>query len=164
VARADGAKNLLLDRVGDDIVQPAVSDHGFQASGELAPSGARVGILIAAGGPICPGLEIDAHVDDVAPTVLRLLDMPIISGLDGRVLDELIEPRFLAKHPVRTIDPFEGLVQSTEGGILRGPCHVIPHGARATYPELSKLLRPKKPGKNNLNNRGQDYPSRGRRR
>jgi arylsulfatase A-like enzyme len=100
-----------------------VSDHGFQASGELAPSGehARGGIIIAAGGPIRPGLEIDAHILDVAPTILRLLDVPIASELDGRALDELIEPGFLAQHPVQTIDSFEGLVQSTAEGILDGP-------------------------------------------
>jgi len=79
-------------------VLPVVSDHGFQASGELAPSGvhARGGIIviiiIAAYGPVRPGFEIDAHVYDVAPTILRLLDVPIASDLGGRVLDGLIEP------------------------------------------------------------------------
>jgi predicted AlkP superfamily phosphohydrolase/phosphomutase len=59
------------------------------------------GILIAAGPPFRPGatLEGDADLLDIAPTVLRLLDVPVPDDMDGRVLTEILEPPFATEAP-----------------------------------------------------------------
>ena len=61
--------------------------NGFLISGTHRPEG----ILMAAGPRLCSGRSIaPASVYDIAPTILHLLDIPIPSGLDGRVLDEAL--------------------------------------------------------------------------
>lgn len=47
------------------------------------------GVLIAAGPDINSG-PVNANIADIAPTILSLHDLPILEGMDGRWLDELI--------------------------------------------------------------------------
>ncbi len=55
------------------------------------------GVLIASGPGIRPGSKPEgATLLDIAPTVLRLLGIPTPSDMDGRVLNELLEPSALA--------------------------------------------------------------------
>ncbi len=68
-----------------------VTSHASRAF--LAASGPRIG---ASANPI------GAHVVDLAPTILHLLDAPIPSDMEGRVLSELLGPDFNAQHPIRT--------------------------------------------------------------
>ena len=68
------------------------------------------GILWMSGGPIVPTESVlDAHVYDIFPTVLYLLGLPIPEDGEGRVLQEAIDPDFLAKHPISTIPTYRGL-------------------------------------------------------
>jgi predicted AlkP superfamily phosphohydrolase/phosphomutase len=53
------------------------------------------GIVALAGPSAVQGGELFASIEDVAPTVLYLLDEPIPSDLEGRVLAEAIEPALL---------------------------------------------------------------------
>ena len=48
-------------------------------------------------------LRTRASVLDVAPTLLELLDVPVGADFAGHVAESLIEPAFLAAHPVRTV-------------------------------------------------------------
>ena len=128
----------LLQLVDEDTVVLVISDHGFRASGELpgeidrvdlrvfgvdrektlerpvnvgmTGEHARDGILIAAGGPIVQGARFESppHVADITPTVLALLGLPVGEDMHGRVLTEMIDPEFLARHPVRTVASYEG--------------------------------------------------------
>jgi predicted AlkP superfamily phosphohydrolase/phosphomutase len=51
------------------------------------------GVLIASGASIRPGpIPSEANLLDVTPTVLQLLGIPVPGDLDGRVLDEMLEP------------------------------------------------------------------------
>jgi hypothetical protein len=128
----------LLSQVAPDTVVLVVSDHGFEASRQLparkalpklfeGPEAERAamngmvavgqsgkhqldGILIAAGGPIRKGVAVQATQYDVAPTVLALLGLPVPRDMPGRVLGELLDPAFLAAHPVATIATYEGLI------------------------------------------------------
>lgn len=127
----------LLPKFDANTVVLVVSDHGFKASGKLPGLETRVdykavgieraeelddpvnvgqsgiheldGIFLAAGGPILKGVTLKrkASVLDVTPTVLALLGLPIGKDMPGRVLDELIDPAFLAQHPVTYIDAYE---------------------------------------------------------
>ena len=57
------------------------------------------GIFIASGAGIRRGTVADASVIDVAPTVLRLLGLPPQTGMDGRVLDEILAGHALPSSP-----------------------------------------------------------------
>ena len=136
----DAVLARLLEQVDQDTVVLVVSDHGFRASGELPGSTDRIdlrplgiereqslerpvnvgmsgvhtrnGILIAAGGPIVGGAHFDPQpgVADITPTVLALLGLPVGEDMDGRVLREMIDPDFLARHPVQRISSWEDTV------------------------------------------------------
>src|SRR4029453_12281030 len=118
----------LLKEVSKDTVVMVVSDHGFEASGRLPqkrPAGeyaesfekeraqalaagtgtprppgqpTRDGIFIAAGGPIRKGVAASGSVLDISPTILALMGLPVPSDMKGRVLTEILEPDFLARH------------------------------------------------------------------
>jgi predicted AlkP superfamily phosphohydrolase/phosphomutase len=61
----------------------------------------RHGILVASGGPIRKGAQISgARLMDMAATLLYLAGQKIPSDMDARVLADLFEPEFVAKHPV----------------------------------------------------------------
>jgi len=62
----------------------------------------REGIFIASGPAIRPGrLTEPAHIEDIMPTVLYLLDAALPDDLDGRVIHPAIEEAYRREHPVR---------------------------------------------------------------
>ena len=111
--RADSVLGMLLETAGDSTTVLVVSDHGFspayrggihQAGHYYGPNG----ILIACGPPILPGAPVEnAHVNDITPTLLALAGLPVAEDMDGRVLDEIIRPEFLHRHPVTTTPTYE---------------------------------------------------------
>jgi len=131
----------LLKAVSKDSVVMVVSDHGFEASGRLPqprPAGEYAeafeqeraealakgtvtlgqpgqhtldGIFIAAGGPIRKGVAASGSVLDIAPTILALMGLPVPSDMKGRVLTEVLEPDFLARHPVRSIPSYQAYLR-----------------------------------------------------
>lgn len=128
----------LLKHVDGNTVVLVVSDHGFEASGHLpalkpaekmfagpeaeaahmrgeiavGQSGKHnvAGILIAAGGPIRRGATVKASLPDIAPTILAILGLPVPKDMEGRVLEEMLEPDFLARYPVKRLDSYETLI------------------------------------------------------
>jgi predicted AlkP superfamily phosphohydrolase/phosphomutase len=61
----------------------------------------RDGILVVNGGPTRKGVQISgARLMDMAATLLYLAGQKIPSDMDARVLLDLFEPEFVAKHPV----------------------------------------------------------------
>jgi len=140
----DRTLGRLLELVDEDTVVIVVSDHGFKASGHLPQETDSVdlrffgidrreplerpvnvgmtgvhkenGVLVAAGGPIVAGAEFDAQptVADIAPTILALMGLPIARDMSGRVLEEMIDPAFLARHPLHWIESYEGLIARPE--------------------------------------------------
>ena len=73
----------------------------------------REGILIAAGGPIKKGAQINgARLMDMAPTLLYLSGQKIPADMDGRVLLDLFEPEFVASHPVA----YDDVAPQDQGG------------------------------------------------
>lgn len=59
------------------------------------------GVLLAGGPGIRPGRR-DARVamEDVAPTVMHLLGLPVPGEMDGRVVEEMLTPAHLTAHPI----------------------------------------------------------------
>lgn len=89
-----------------------VSDHGMGRNAE--PGGlpglhgpgqpeAHSGILSITGPGVRAGVEVEATVLDVAPTLAYLMHLPVAENLPGRVLAEALEDDQLARHPVRSV-------------------------------------------------------------
>jgi predicted AlkP superfamily phosphohydrolase/phosphomutase len=58
------------------------------------------GILIAAGDPIAKGRNPgNAHLQDLAPTILYLMNQPVPDDMDGRILEEMIDPHRMKRIP-----------------------------------------------------------------
>lgn len=134
----DAYVSELLKNVDPSTVVLVVSDHGFEASGQLpalkpaekmftgpeaeaahmrgeiavGQSGKHQieGVLIAAGGPIRRGAPVKATIADITPTILAILGLPVPKDMEGRVLEEMLDPAFLQRHPVRRIDSYETLI------------------------------------------------------
>jgi predicted AlkP superfamily phosphohydrolase/phosphomutase len=77
--------------------QPLFDEFPFPWAGYHNPQG----IFVAAGHRVEPiGYLANAHIADIAPTVLHLLGVPIPRDVDGRVLSELLSPSWMAANPV----------------------------------------------------------------
>ncbi|MGB2614039.1 MAG: alkaline phosphatase family protein [Phycisphaerae bacterium] len=93
----------------DDFRCTASVRFGFDTEGyfgdiEFCDSGSHrpKGIFMACGPHILPGSRIEgAAVQDVTPTVLHLMGLPVPEDLDGRPIEEILTPEFRRSHPVR---------------------------------------------------------------
>jgi predicted AlkP superfamily phosphohydrolase/phosphomutase len=65
------------------------------------------GIFVATGTGIVSEARPLPHlrIEDIAPTVLHLMGLPIPTDMDGRVLAEVIEPALVAIQPIRRCPP-----------------------------------------------------------
>jgi len=67
------------------------------------------GIFLARGPGIRKNTALpEAHIMDVAPTILHLMGEPVPRDMDGRVLDSLFTEDFRKDHPVRFAEAGEG--------------------------------------------------------
>lgn len=66
------------------------------------------GILVFAGKNVPEGEVIqDAHIIDLAPTILYHFGLPIPKDMDGKVLTALFEEKYVARHPIQYSLPDE---------------------------------------------------------
>lgn len=73
----------------------------------------RKGIIIASGPEINAGADIDASIYDVAPTLLKLHDVPIPEEVDGDIRTELLsEPDIDGETPTKA--PIEELIDPSK--------------------------------------------------
>jgi predicted AlkP superfamily phosphohydrolase/phosphomutase len=102
------APDLILDPQRDgahpaynNIVPRKFAPALFADSGDKSGNHAHTGILLAAGPGIEPGPIADAHLIDLAPTLLHLMGLAVPRELEGQVLD------FARAQPIRlgTSDP-----------------------------------------------------------
>ena len=115
----DGLLGELRDD-GPDRVVLVLSDHGFEAGYQGFRAGAVLmgthtseeaarGILVAAGGPFRRGIALgEVSIFDVAPTLLRLLDLPVAETLTGHVLEEALDPGWLGARPAQSVARYQG--------------------------------------------------------
>ena len=97
-----------------------LSDHGFKSGARRIKSEETVdvrkahldhetdGIFVAAGPHVRRGGEVDgASVLDVTPTVLHYLGLAVAKDMDGKVLEEIFEPEFRERWPIRYVSTYE---------------------------------------------------------
>lgn len=105
------------DQLADILILPrnleyiATGLSEFVSNKIMAPSFAYTGthrmdgIFMLRGDGLRRGCDAqDAHIVDMAPTILHLLGLPIPQGMDGSVLTELFDQQFLASRPVEYTD------------------------------------------------------------
>ncbi len=82
--------------VSNEVVEPSFAYSGTHRMD---------GVFMLKGRGIKPGqVTHDAQIVDMAPTILHLLGLPVSRGMDGRVLTEVLEERFLASRRVEYTD------------------------------------------------------------
>ena len=99
-------------------IRVACLKRDFNVPGLFAPytdfgfSGAHepLGLYVMAGSQVRQAADEgpEARIEDIAPTVLGLLGLPVPSGLDGRVMTAALDGAFLAANPPREGPPAEG--------------------------------------------------------
>ncbi len=104
----------LLAAAGPRDTVIVVSDHGagpvlhYDPTNPVSGDHRLEGIAILSGNHIRHGsAERNASILDITPTVLYLLGLPAGKDMEGRVLEEAIDPTFLEANPPRRITTHE---------------------------------------------------------
>lgn len=108
----------LIEKVSVDTTIMLVSDHGF----EREPDGRfghrktkPPGLFIICGQNIKTGVRIEnASLYDITPTLLYLSGLPVSKEMDGMVLTECVEEKFLQSHPIRFIESYGSPLRNKE--------------------------------------------------
>ena len=81
------------DSIWDRIEIEPGSEHSYVGSHRHA------GLVVLAGPSARSGVKLSAAIQDVAPTLLYLLEEPVPTELEGRILLEAIDPDLLERRP-----------------------------------------------------------------
>lgn len=98
----------------EDTHKPAliIREHKPSANSEWGGTHRLQGIIVGRAPALKMGAEIEnAHLIDLAPTILHLLGVSVPEDMDGAVLTSAFRPEFLAEHPVES-----GAASGTSGG------------------------------------------------
>ncbi len=115
-AYSDRIVGRLLESINSQTTVIVLSDHGFGFNnggyGHSDTPEIPHGIILIKGPNIKKGYKIqNAHIYDILPTLLYLLDLPVGKDMDGHVIEEAFEEKFLSKNPIRHIKSYEGEVK-----------------------------------------------------
>lgn len=106
------AFRYLLDSEGRKLTKIILENKEYNL-GDFIGSGrsgvhAPQGVVIMSGIGIRKGEVIkNAKTVDITPTIFYLLGLPIAKDMDGKVLMEAIEPEFVKKCPLSSVDTYE---------------------------------------------------------
>jgi predicted AlkP superfamily phosphohydrolase/phosphomutase len=119
-AYSDRILGKFLKLVNSQTTVIVVSDHGFGfhkgGYGHSDTPEIPHGIILIKGPHIKKGYKIkNAHIYDILPTLLYAFNLPIGKDIDGKVLEEAFDEKFLKKQPIRYIDSYEGEVKIKKG-------------------------------------------------
>ena len=126
-----------LERTASGQLEVAISEEhgGLQEDTELDTGGSSLvlsdlveveeragghsveGIIIAEGRGIQRHVRLpDSHLVDVAPTLLYLMGVPVAEDMDGRILEEMIDPALLRANPAEFVSSYdESILQQRQG-------------------------------------------------
>lgn len=116
----DARLGELLDALGDDTQVIVVSDHGYDFE-HNHHTYAPAGVFFARGPAFAAGRRVDGlSVYDVAPLVLRLLDMPLADDMPGSATGTYrtaLSQQFLDAHPAARIATYETIAPPSHESI-----------------------------------------------
>ncbi|HJW70882.1 MAG TPA: alkaline phosphatase family protein [Candidatus Binatia bacterium] len=110
---AEQGPDLLVETARTVCMVEGLGQRSLMPAGrgpeERTGNHARDGILVLHGPDVRPGVALPlAAIEDVAPTVLYLLGLPVDAEMDGRVLVEALRAERLAAEPIAVSDtPYE---------------------------------------------------------
>ena len=81
------------DSIWDRIEIEPGSEHSYVGSHR------HEGLVVLAGPSVQPGVKLSAGIQDIAPTLLYLLEEPVPTELEGRILLEAIDGGLLERRP-----------------------------------------------------------------
>ncbi len=105
--RSDEELGKILAKVKGNPYVVIVSDHGFQSSADHTKAiGTHNpdGIYMVSGPGITPKTGLPTFIEDVTPTLLYLMKMPVGRDMDGKVFPEVVD--MIGRKP-ETIDSYE---------------------------------------------------------
>jgi predicted AlkP superfamily phosphohydrolase/phosphomutase len=127
-----------LDRAPDLILRPrepsdiffGLADFGHRdtVSTVYRYSGMHrdYGMLIMSGPGIRPGGRIEgASIQDIAPTVLHTMGLPVPADMDGRVLEDAFATEYMAAFPVEIAEPTSGEAVDGQGYTEEGEKEIM---------------------------------------
>jgi len=94
---------------------------------------AEEGVLILSGRGIRGGATLEPSIFDIAPTILYLLERPVPSYMDGRVLAEAMQDGLLSGRPVQIVEE--------EGNLFKDKEFDFSHGTRLSDEVREELAR-----------------------
>ena len=72
----------------------------------------KQGILVISGPGVRAGATFeDAHLLDIAPTLLRILGLPLSQELEGQAIEAAFTETWRTEHPIRTVEQYPPLEQ-----------------------------------------------------
>lgn len=102
-----GRYYAFLDALVGELAGPEQPDHLVVLVADPGRStSADSGLMALSGGPTRPGVELRAGRDDVMPTVLYALGVPVSRELPGRPRTDMFAVAFSARVPVLTVESF----------------------------------------------------------
>jgi predicted AlkP superfamily phosphohydrolase/phosphomutase len=108
----------VIETVSGDTTRILVSDHGFdrEPDGRFGHRKTKPpGLFIVSGPPIKEGVRIEnASLYDIAPTLLYLAGLPLSREMEGTILTDCIEEKFLRSHPVSSISTYGPPVRESD--------------------------------------------------
>jgi len=115
---ADGGPDLLVETSRTVCMVEGLGPQSLVPAGrspeERTGNHARDGILVVHGPDVRRGEALPTvAIEDVAPTVLYLLGLPVDAEMDGRVLTEALRPERVASEPIAVADEPYALAASS---------------------------------------------------
>jgi predicted AlkP superfamily phosphohydrolase/phosphomutase len=88
-------RSVVLQTLSRDILEN--DEFNLRENGRHQPNG----ILMVRGKMIKKGhVAKDAHIMDLAPTILHTMGLPVPDDMDGKVLSDIFEPDVMKEHPI----------------------------------------------------------------
>lgn len=128
----DGFLGQIMEEIDlDETTLVLVSDHGFQGGRQSLDGSVRSGIwmhrelgTLLWAGPYAAGEGVrvrGARVQDVLPTILHALDLPVGEDMDGEVVRELLSVAGGRERPTRTIPTYQTGETDTPEEVVENP-------------------------------------------
>lgn len=76
----------------------------YQSDDEIIGTHLHNGLWMAAGPGVAPGKHFAAAIQDIAPTVLALMNLPVPEDMDGRVLEDILTPETQVRYTAAAAD------------------------------------------------------------
>lgn len=125
-AYTDALIGVLMEPYGPDDLVIVVSDHGFEAgrglgvlTGVHESEQALLGVVFARGRDVAPAPGV-VSVNDITPTILAWLGIPVGEDMDGKVAPFLhvSSVPHVASHDTTPIERLENVPSGAEGELL----------------------------------------------